>query len=145
MLYPSAKVIIVSPQHPDKILLIQRNGFYEPVGGKLEVNFMTKQSELLEVCALREAREELGVDIEIKNYIGNYYFFWSIDPKKFSSCVVFMGTLLRQDPAFVRNSDTCEFEVQPAWVLKRDILTGKIPIDPMFIGLQELLIKCCKH
>jgi 8-oxo-dGTP pyrophosphatase MutT (NUDIX family) len=143
MLFPSAKVIIVHPHDAERILLVERNGYYEPAGGKLEVDFTNKRAESLEACALREAQEELGVTITIERYVGNYYFFWSIDPRKFSSCTVFSATLVDEVAAFSANADSGEFNVYPAWITRRDILEGKIKIDPLFVGLHELLLKYC--
>jgi 8-oxo-dGTP pyrophosphatase MutT (NUDIX family) len=143
MLFPSAKVIIVHPENPERILLIKRNGYYEPVGGKLEVDFGAKKAESLESCTVREAKEELGIDIKIEGYVGSYYFFWSIDPSKFSSCAVFAGKLLAQDATFISNADTGEFEVLPAWVTRSDIRQQKMVIDPLFVGLINVLLTYC--
>ncbi len=66
MFFPSAKVIIKHPTQPDKILLIKRNGHYEPAGGKVEINFEKKMAESLEQCAIREAQEELGLIVSIE-------------------------------------------------------------------------------
>lgn len=145
MFFPSAKVIIKHPTQSDKILLIKRNGHYEPAGGKVEINFEKKIAESLEECAIREAQEELGITISIDQYIGSYYFFWSIAADKFSSCALFIGTIVSQDPTFTANADTCEFTAEPAWVSIDDLLNKKVEIDPLYIGLESLLLNYCKQ
>jgi len=94
MFFPSAKVIIKHPTKHNTILLIKRqiHGqiFYEPAGGKAEINFEKKKAENLEECAIREIQEELGLNIKIEEYVGSYYFFWTIDPTKCSLCAVFV-------------------------------------------------------
>ncbi len=145
MYFPSAKIIIRHPADADKILLVQRNTYYEPAGGKLEINFSTRTAENLEQCAIREAREELGLTVSIERYIGSYYFFWSIDPSKFSSCAVFVGGIVAQDKDFIANADTCELAIEPAWVSVDDVLSNKVPIDPLYIGLEDLLLDYCRQ
>lgn len=145
LFFPSAKIIIRHPSDDNKILLIQRNKYYEPAGGKVEIDFEKRTAESLEQCAIREANEELGLAVAIEQYIGSYYFFWSIDPNKCSSCVVFVGTIVTQDPTFVANADTCEFITEPAWVCVDDILNKTLSIDPLYIGLEDLMINYCRQ
>src|SRR5580692_4930153 len=101
MIYPSAKVIVRSHEKKDMLLLVKRTiygkTYYEPAGGKVEVDFANKKAESLEECADREIKEELGVSINIKGYIGSYYFFWHIDLKKLSVCALFDGFIKEQD------------------------------------------------
>lgn len=145
MFYPSAKIIIRHPTDSDKILLIKRKGYYEPAGGKVEIDFEKNMAESLEQCAIREAQEELGLTVSIERYIGSYYFFWSIDVNKFSSCAVFIGDIISEDSAFVANADTCEFTTEPAWVSVDDLLNKNAEIDPLYIGLESLLLNYCKQ
>lgn len=144
MLFPSAKIILRDPNDKTKILLIKRNinGHlaYEPAGGKIEVDFQNKRAESLEECALREAKEELGVSAQIDQYIGSYHFFWTIDPNKFSSCAVFIGTIISQDQDFKSNADTCELAMEPEWVSVEDIVSKKVSFESSYVGLQEIII-----
>ncbi len=144
MLFPSAKIILRDPNDANKILLIKRNIngkiAYEPAGGKLEVDFKNKRAESLEECALREAKEELGVCAKIDKYIGSYHFFWTIDPDKFSSCAVFIGTIISRDNDFKANADTCELSIEPAWVDVSDIVSSKIEFEPSYVGLKETIL-----
>jgi len=148
MLYPSAKVIVRSLEKPNMILLIKRivnnKSYYEPAGGKVEVDFACMKSESLEECAKREIAEELGVSIDIKGYVGSYYFFWSIDPRKLSTCAVFEGVITQYDPYFVSNQDSCELPFNLAWISTRDIVEGIIEIDPLYVGLDGLIKDYCK-
>jgi 8-oxo-dGTP pyrophosphatase MutT (NUDIX family) len=141
MLYPSAKAIVYDPARPEMFLLVKRNGYYEPAGGKLHVNFAKKKAETLEQCAIREASEELGAHISIKDYLGNYYFFWTIDTNSMSSCVVFSAQLLSTDESFMRNLDCDEFPIAPAWIHAQDILNGNALIDRYFVGLEDIMKK----
>lgn len=143
--FPSAKIVIRDPVHKEKILLVQRKiqdkVFYEPAGGKVNIDPKCKKAETLEECALREAKEELGCTCTIDQYVGSYYFFWSIDPENCSICALFLGTLLSQNPLFQKNEDEDELLVTPEWVNIHDILEKKVPIDEEQVGLEKLVIK----
>lgn len=149
MFYPSAKIIIKHPTDKKKILLVKRDVkgtfSYEPAGGKVEINFQTKIAENLEECAIREAREELGLVVSIDHYLGSYYFFWSIDPGKCSSCVLFIGTILEIDKNFKNNADTCELPLEPVWITVDDIVNRKIVIDKTHVGLENLILNYCNQ
>src|ERR1700722_3174724 len=96
--FPSAKIILRHPEDSSQILMIKRTikdkYFYEPVGGKIEVDFKNNIAETFEQCAIREAKEELGLSVQIDRYLGSYYFFWKIDPLKYSACVVYLGDII---------------------------------------------------
>ena len=143
MIFPSAKIIIKHPSDENRILLIKRTvhgkQVYEPAGGKVEVNFENKSSESLEECAIREAREELGLTVTIDGYLGSYYFFWTIDPNKCSSCALFVGSIVEKDTQFSGNTDLCELPFEPAWVSKEEIYSQSIPIDSSQMGLERLI------
>lgn len=135
MFFPSAKIIIRNSNDHSLLLLGKRGDFYEPAGGKVEIDFNKRLSESLEECVLREAHEELGVKAKIESYLGSYYFFWSIDPNKASSCAVFLGSILEQDESFKTNKDSCELTITPEWV-PVDVAINKI--NPEYVGLQKI-------
>lgn len=149
MLYPSAKIILKHPTDANKILLVRRNIrgkiSYEPAGGKVEINFLQRKSETLEECAIREAQEELGMVVKIERYLGSYYFFWTIDPHKYSSCVVFIGHIIQENRNFIENADSRELPIEPAWVTFDDIVTKKAPIDECHVGLEAIILNCFGH
>jgi NADH pyrophosphatase NudC (nudix superfamily) len=146
MVYPSAKIILKHPTDANKILLVRRDVrgkiSYEPAGGKLEIDFLEKKAESLEECAVREAQEELGMTVKIERYLGSYYFFWTIDSSKCSSCVVFIGHIVQEDKHFIKNADSCELPIEPAWVTRDDIVTKKTPIDECHVGLETIILNC---
>ncbi len=149
LFFPSAKIIIRHPSNTNKILLVRRSVrnavFYEPAGGKAEIDFEKRVAENLEECALREVREELGLTVKIEQYLGSYYFFWVIDPSKCSSCAVFVGSIVDEDRNFVSNADVNELPIKPAWVTIDDILDKKISIDASYVGLEELIMNYCRR
>lgn len=148
MFFPSAKVIIRHPTDPKQILLVQRTigalSYVEPAGGKIEIDFEKKMAENFETCAIREVREELGLTIEIDSYVGSYYFFWNIDPKKCSCCAVFAGNIISRDATFSANHDSCELPIQPLWINIDDIVNKVVSINPVYVGLEELITKYCR-
>ena len=159
MFFPAAKIILRHPSDRTKILLIKRTihgiVYFEPAGGRVEVNFERKIAETLEECAIREAKEELGLTVTVDRYIGSYYFFWTIDPNKCSSCAVFIGTVI--DPnidnldvyidqikteGFITNTDTNELHFEPIWITLDDVLSQKVRINDTHVGLKEIILNC---
>lgn len=145
-LFPSSKVIVKDPYNPDKILLIKRksgNGYHEPAGGRVEINSGLRIGENLEQCALREAKEELGLTLELDKYIGSYYFFWKSDPQKCSVCALFTTIMVDESINFVSKNDFDIYEDESKfdaeWVSLDAIRYGKIKFDPIFIGLDKLM------
>ena len=144
MFYPSAKIIIKHPSDRNKILLVKRyvdnKIFYEPCGGKVEIDYDKKKAESLEECVVREALEELGLLVKIEKYIGSYYFFWTIDKNKCSSCALFVGNIVGEDANFTDNADQCELPIEPEWVTIEDIVNKKIRFNKSHIGLENLIM-----
>lgn len=147
MLYPSAKVIVRSTEKPGMVLLIQRTwhgqSYYEPAGGRVDADFAAQTAESFETCARREIAEELGVHIDVKEYVGSYYFFWAMDPSKLSVCAVFDGIIVGHDPEFVANKDASELPFKAAWIPMHSIADGSIAIDPRYVGLAEIMKNYC--
>lgn len=144
MIYPAAKVVLIDPLQPGKLLLIYRevngNGGYEPAGGRVEINFREKSAENFEMCAVREIKEEVGVDVKIIYYVGSYTFFWDIKENTCSSCVVFLGEIIGGEISNV-NLDKNEYPHEIKWIDKQEIINGKILIRDNNLGLKELLVK----
>lgn len=147
MIHPSAKVIVRSLYEKDVLLLLKRitNGktYYEPAGGKIEYSFESQACESFEQCAVREVKEEMGVSVDLKNYLGSFHFFWDIAPDNLSVCVVFEGILKGIDLSFIGNSDSCELPMEPEWVNVSDIISGKILINPIYVGLDKIILNYC--
>jgi NADH pyrophosphatase NudC (nudix superfamily) len=146
LIYPAAKVVLIDPSQPDKLLLIYREvngtGGYEAAGGRVEVDFQNGTVENFETCAVREIKEEVGVDVKILSYLGSYSFFWDIQKNTCSSCVVFLGEIVGGKISNV-NMDKSEYPHENRWVDIKDILNTKLqlPIRDNHIGLRGLLIK----
>lgn len=147
MIYPAAKVILFDPNIPDKLLLIFRNvvgaeGF-EAAGGRVEVDFTNKTSENLEICAVREIKEEVGVDVKIHSYLGSYTFFWTFKADTCSCCAVFIGEIIGGTIGS-NNPDLTEIGVEPQWVAIADILHDRIQIGDTHRSLKPILKDACK-
>ena len=149
MLFPAAKVIIKHPTEKNTILLLKRQIkaelFYEPPGGRVEYDAACKVAEKLEECALREVKEELGVDVRLGRYIGSYYFFWTIDPRICSLCAVFTAAIdmtARIDCS--SNADPHEGSFEPVWVTQEEVVQDRIVIHENLVGLKKILLRCFK-
>lgn len=148
MIYPAAKVVLIDPSQPSKLLLVYREvnglGGYEAAGGRVEVDFQKKTTENFESCAVREIKEEVGVDVNIISYLGSYTFFWSMKESTCSSCVVFLGEIVGGTISDV-NLDKSEYPHETKWISTQDILNDKIAIRDNHLGLKEILIKTAKQ
>lgn len=144
MFYPAAKVILQHPTKHDTILIVKRHlpdsVSYEPVGGRLNIDFERKISESIEECAIREVQEEIGLIISLERYIGSYYLFWTTEDSQGCSCSLFVGTIVNKDSHYKGNPDTEEEPLEPVWVSYDDILSKKIIFNPAQIGLEKLVL-----
>jgi NADH pyrophosphatase NudC (nudix superfamily) len=118
-------------------------GGYEAAGGRVEVDFQSKIAEDFEACAVREIKEEVGVDVKLLSYLGSYTFFWDIKEDTCSSCVVFLGEIIGGNISNV-NLDKSEYAHENKWVDVKNILNNKIPIRDNHSGLRPLLIKAAR-
>lgn len=144
MIYPAAKVILISPSKKDQFLLVKRTidglSGYEAAGGRVEADIPNLECENYEQCAVREIKEELGVDIEILNYLGSYSFFWSIKPNTCSCCVVYLGRILSGEVSAI-NMDPNERSFESEWISTQAILDSKINIRENHSGLRPILLQ----
>jgi NADH pyrophosphatase NudC (nudix superfamily) len=126
------------------MLLIYRevNGTagYEAAGGRVEVNFESKSAETFEACAIREIKEEIGVDVKLLSYLGSYTFFWDMTDNTCSVCVVFLGEIIG-GTIKNENVDPNEIAYDIRWVKILDVLNGNIPVRAGLVGLKPLLVK----
>lgn len=140
MIYCASKVILVDPNVPDKFLLVYRNGGYEAAGGRIEVDFNNQIAEDFETCAKREIKEEVGLDVELTNYVGSYSFFWTRKDNCCSCCVVFLG-IIKGGTISTENLGESEKGLEPKWVNVDDILNERIDIRDTHAGLRPLLLR----
>lgn len=148
MFFPSAKIIVRYQSDKNKILLIKRNvnGIisYEPAGGRAEIDYKKLNAESLEECVIREAAEELGVNVNIERYLGSYSYFWPHDLSKCSCYAVFIGTFVKNIKNFTSNGDKDCWPIEPEWVTLDDIINRKVPINSTHKGLEQLIISAFK-
>lgn len=150
--FAAAKVIILHPNE-DKLLLVSRmidgQVVFEPAGGRLDVDFDQKIAETFEECAIREAKEELNLDIKLGEYVGNYHFFWKCGPgpstSAFTICNVYMAESLSSFAQLNVVGDLESAPVYPQWVSYESILSGKIPFADSCIGLQDIIYSVVKN
>lgn len=143
--FSAAKVIIPHPTD-NKLLLVSREiegqVGYEPAGGRMDVDFDTLSAESLEECAIREAKEELNLDINIQDYLGSYYFFWHNpieNSRFFTSCVVFLANALNDINNLSKIGDIELAPIYPEWIDINDIMNEKIYIRESCIGLKNII------
>lgn len=146
----ASKIIILHPTE-DKILLVSRvidgNVVFEPAGGRLDIDFDQNIAETFEECAIREAKEELNLDIKLGAYLGNYHFFWKCAPntQAFTICNVYLAESLSDFKDINVVGDLESSPVYPEWVLCESILLGKIPFDDSCVGLQDIIYSVVKN
>ncbi len=150
--FAAAKVIILHPTE-DKLLLVSRviddQVVFEPAGGRLDVDFDQKIAETFEECAIREAKEELNLDIKLGVYLGNYHFFWKQVPdpsiRAFTICNVYMAESLSDFAQLNVVGDLESSPVYPQWVSYESILSRRVPFDDSCIGLQDIIYSVVKN
>lgn len=139
--FVAAKIMV---QHPtlDQVLLVmrERSGIFygEPCGGRVEIDWHQKRAETLEVCAQREAMEELGVEIYDLKYVGNYTFFWTKRENVCSICVLFTAKTHFTGEIKAVADEGC-YPAYPQWIAMEDILSEKVLMDPTPLGLASLM------
>ncbi len=145
--FAAAKVIIPHPKD-NKLLLVSRiidsDFAYEPAGGRIDADFKTDYAESFEQCAIREAKEELNLDIRIQNYLGSYYFFWDNtinNTRAFTACTVFLADAISNIENLSLIGDLEMNPVYPKWIDIDEILAGKIPFREKNVGLEDLVMK----
>lgn len=135
------KIILMHKDKPNEILFLKKPhwNLYEPVGGRLEIDFENMRSENIETCLIRECLEEINAEIRIESYLGNYNYFWTTDKKKYSFCLLFYGTIISdlKDLKLQDGSGTCKTEVE--WINKNQIKEYNLPFNDNHIGLKELV------
>ena len=104
-----------------KILLIKRGhepfkGMWAIPGGRLE------DDETVEECCLREAKEEIGVDVKIARLVG-VYSNPKLEPEKF--VVIAFLCDIKDDTKVKAGSDAVEFK----WVDLEDVKNMKLAAD----------------
>lgn len=146
-LYICGKLLIINPKSDD-ILLAFRNktDFYEPVGGRLYVDIVSKKSESIEECVIRECYEETKLKISHIDFVGTYHYFWSNCSKSYSFCLLY-STFVESDFNFSENivmeeEKSCSIRLVKCRI--KDILEKKILFNPSHIGLENLIIKILK-
>lgn len=148
--YSAAKVIVRHPSE-DSLLLVHRTirgvFAYEPAGGRIDIDFENKIAENFEECAIREAKEELNLDIQLDRYLGSYYFFWQDDERGIegcTNCVTFLADPISDIAQIRADDETEEIPVTPEWISAERILAREIPINPACVGQFEILEKAAK-
>ena len=142
-IHAAAKVIGLSACKPEKILLARREfargGWaYEPIGGHIETDFVHQKSETFEECAIREAKEELGIEVMLAEYIGSYYYFWSTKESQCSHYAVFMAHIPSHKELQSMVQDTCSI-LHIEWISVKTV--AELSINICAYGLREVLQK----
>lgn len=142
--YSASKVVVMHSERPSLLLVNRQIGDtfgYEAAGGRVNIDFTRKQTETFEECAVREAQEELGLRVSIKDYLGSYAFFWESMPNTCTHCVVFLAEPLSDLEKIQSIGDTDGHLVRSEWVEVARILKGDLRIRDNHAGLIPLLQK----
>ena len=119
----------------DRILLLHRNlgdtGLWELPGGKVE------EDEIPEVAAVREMREELGVDVRLVRALGNeafehegvtYMFYWYLGVIENGEPRAMEG--LHDDAEYVEVEDLPSMALSAGMeVLHHKLLSGEVTLE----------------
>lgn len=104
-----------------KILLIERN--IEPFKGKWKFpGGFVEYREMVEHAAIRETKEETGLDIELADILG-IYSDPKRDPRKPTVCVVFVAK--HKSGKLKTGDDTARAK----WILPEDIKKNELAFD----------------
>jgi 8-oxo-dGTP pyrophosphatase MutT (NUDIX family) len=141
------KVILKHKDYDDSVLILKRPAYdcYEPIGGRLEIDFENQKSETIEDCIQRECLEEVGLSIENLTYIGSYNYFWEKNGH-YNFCLLYTAFInsslenLKKEDGFGKCLTISE------WVLKKDLLSNdRVKFNPTHFGLNCLIEKFCSQ
>ena len=122
---PTVDIIIELADRPHRpIILIER--LYEPLGWAIPGGFVD-YGEAVETAAMREAKEEIGLDIELLEQF-HVYSDPRRDKRKHTISIVFLATATG-DP--VAGDDAKHFQIFNLWELPKNLCFdhGKILQD----------------
>lgn len=142
--YAAAKVIVTHPETSQLLLVNRQIGDtfgYEAAGGRVNVDFNSRLTETFEECAIREAQEELGLKVRIKDYLGSYAFFWESEPHTCTHCVVYLANPVSDLTKLQKIGDTDGNPVRPEWIDASRILNEDLLIRSNHRGLKDIFKK----
>lgn len=141
------KVILKHKDYNDSVLILKRPAYdsYEPIGGKLEIDFENQESETIEDCIRRECLEEVGLNIENLTYLGSYHYFFE-KICQYNFCLLYTAFItsslehLKKEDGFGKCLTISE------WVLITDLLSNdRVKFNPNHLGLKVLIEKFCSQ
>lgn len=143
----AAKVILSHPSK-EELLLVKRSVDgqlgYEPAGGRLDIDFLTSSSESFETAAVREAKEELNLDVELLGYLGSYHFFWGENNQRCTHCNVYAADILSDLSNLSSEGDPGKYPIYPEWVSIEKLKNGAAPIRDAHVGLRQVYNQALK-
>jgi ADP-ribose pyrophosphatase YjhB (NUDIX family) len=126
--YPGARSVIQHPDNPELFLLMKQyirkeDGsiveYFSIPGGRVDADPETKRIETFEQAAIREAKEETDLEVELVRYLGSYGMFWGRDNSGNScSYTVFLVRALHDRVDTTKNPDTNEDTLEMMWITK---------------------------